>query len=283
MLCWTETRFRYALSAWVLAFTACAPSGHRVAAPSRMVLISNKENTSFHVRRVGEKKWTDVGCGKIVEIYPPERNFEIRAAPAGYAEKLVTLTEPYRECRFTFQVSDALSPEERDKFKFFAVTPGRYSTVLEKSLAKFAKELAGKRGPACVAGIYEVGTNRQTAYSAHLEAEATNCLAGDKKLRTVARRRLKETILRELKFQASDLADPAKCVRLGRFVGARIVVMGSYQQQDKIIRLLLQARAVKDTEIVAALSVNLPITEWALAQMQRAYPPSEENPTNTQH
>jgi len=72
-----------------------------------MLLVSNEENTRFRMRVLNTPDWQEVGTGKIVTVHVmADVHYEIAAKPPGYIEKMHTLSEPLKELRFTFMISE---------------------------------------------------------------------------------------------------------------------------------------------------------------------------------
>jgi len=146
-----------------------------------------------------------------------------------------------------------------------------HDEALRETGLRLSERLEGVEGPVAVAGIYDLSKNRQTKYSATLEEELTQILAGSG-VPIVTRRRIVETAQQEHLFQKPWFVDPATSAQAGKMLGAHVLVTGTYNWRTKTIRLLLRALDVETGRVVAASEGDLPENDDVVIQMLGKYP-----------
>src|SRR5688572_13032138 len=85
-------------------------------------------------------------------------------------------------------------------------------------------------------------------------------------LRVIERRQL-DKALAELKLQGrrSDL-DPSSAAKLGKLLGASLIVLGGYQRASNNVRLTARFVAVETGEVIGAAKIDGPETEMLRLQ-----------------
>lgn len=74
---------------------------------------------------------------------------------------------------------------------------------------------------------------------------------------TIVERHQIEAAMRELKFSASELTDPASAVRLGKLIGADVVVIGTVADFGDQIRVNGRLISVEAASVSAVAQVNI--------------------------
>ena len=127
-------------------------------------------------------------------------------------------------------------------------TPGRDGQTPDAASRKLAQAYGGQlKG----AGVVAVAMLNKTAATADLARELGDYLASDLKaqgLEKVVDRLYLEKVLEELDFQMSDLVDPATAVKVGKFIGARVLIVGTVYDTNVNTRAI----SVETGEILAA-------------------------------
>ena len=78
-----------------------------------------------------------------------------------------------------------------------------------------------------------------------------------KTLRLVDRAQVKR-LIKELDFQASGFADPKTAKRVGRMLGAEVLVVGAYQQMEDLLRITARFVEVETATVTEAAKVTGP-------------------------
>ncbi len=210
---------------------------------ARMTLISNQENTSFELRKLAEKDWTGIGKGKILYVDVPNGEpFEVAAKPQGYIRKVHSLTNPVRELRFTFEISDRIGAKRMPFFEVdvrivdvrtartIATANGRTNGTedLRASVEAVALDLlsSGKlSGTVAVVPFTQTGASDVGRYGEAAGNMMMSALEGEQRGFVLIERAQLSRILAEHDLSLAAVANNPDL--LGRVSGVQFAILGS--------------------------------------------------------
>ncbi len=94
------------------------------------------------------------------------------------------------------------------------------------------------------------------AVSEYFTEQSVLSLAGNRAFALVERENLQK-VLRELEFQLSDLADESKAARLGKMLGAEVLVMGKVYPVKENYEIFVKLVRVETAEILSVIKVKI--------------------------
>lgn len=208
----------------------------------KMTLISSQENTVFQLKGIDEKDWQSVGKGKIVyvQLYAGQA-YEVAAEPDDYVRKQVTLPEPVRDLRFTFEISDRKNKDadvilELDvrvlsvaSSQVLASANERINGLLDmrRAIEACTKHLVAKGvldAKVAVVPFEEIGSADLVKYGETASSMMTSALAGNKATAVMERAQLKKILAERDLTWAAIASSPDK---LGPVAGIQNLVVGT--------------------------------------------------------
>ena len=214
--------------------------------PPQMAIVSNQENTHFEWRPIGGK-WKDLGTAKIIYVKLADLVFpcELRAEPTGYRMRTMTLTEPMREIRWTFEIGDrtpapAAPPDLSIQVHVTAASDGRVvlgtsetakgHQDLPRALEKCGRRLieqAGLKDKRIVVLQFKAGSGATDGDGTTAADALTTALTMSRQVVVIARDRV-EGALKERGLTPKDLADRPDAAReVWRALGNDYTITGS--------------------------------------------------------
>ncbi len=157
--------------------------------------------------------------------------------------------------------SRPLEPEE-EYFQATRVDTERKTETLKKLFDMAISQLADysslKMKPGTRASIipFVPGAGDLVATGEYFTEQAVLSLAADKAFTLVERENLQK-VLAELEFQLSDLADESKAARLGKLLGAEVLVMGKLYRVQANYEIFLKLVRVETAEILSVIKVKI--------------------------
>src|SRR5688572_26489873 len=115
-----------------------------------------------------------------------------------------------------------------------------------------------------VAPLHAAGADPALAgLSASITDVVGSLLSEDRNVTIVERKRI-DDVLAEQKLQASGLVDTATAVRVGKLLGADLILTGSVVPENDAFRLVLKVVAVAGNEVRG--TVDLPLSRTRIAE-----------------
>jgi TolB-like protein len=120
----------------------------------------------------------------------------------------------------------------------------------------YAKLNPGKRTTLALVGYRSLTENHSEPFSRYLVDELTTKLVTDGRV-AIAERGQLDKVISELKLQSSGLVSDASAKQLGQLLGVDCVLVGSYFDQGKEVKLTSKVIATESGQVIAATTVML--------------------------
>lgn len=126
----------------------------------------------------------------------------------------------------------------------------------ELSAGMYAKLNPAKKTTVALVGYRSLTEDHSESFSRYLVDELTTKLVTDGRV-SVAERGQLDKVIGELKLQSSGLVSDASAKQLGQLLGVDCVLVGTYFDQGKEVKLTSKVIATESGQVVASTNVML--------------------------